>query len=288
MKTEMFAGILGDKTLQTAAMDFHRLLRAPLPPEKVDLEQVYAQTIDQLKQEDPEFADNFTALSEDQRQTFKKDVIKAVGDALKGKGLDFDAVRKGFLASSYECRIKDHDFIVTREGETLLHLTNLDTSQGIADATWIQIASVIVEAVFLIVSIVGSVPRPTGKVIDRAAAAIARKVAHTPALQRAVARIVEAFKSGSRWDQAKSIFLLLKEVHAAGLVIIIVKILLSDLKWYDYALMVAKTLAYIAAAVLTDGLALIAKLVLILDDAVEFAIKLANLDKLNTMALAMM
>lgn len=50
--------------------------------------------------------------------------------------------------------------------------------------------------------------------------------------------------------------------------------------------MVAKVVAYIAAAVLTDGLALIAKLILILADAVEFAVKLANLDKLNAMALA--
>lgn len=287
MKTEMFASILEDKNLQSAAMNFHRLLPAPLRPEEVDLEQVYAQTIDQLKEEDPEFAGNFQALSEEQRQTLKRDAIKAVGDALRGRGLDLDAVRKDFLTSSYECRIKDRDFIATKEGETLLHLTNLDTIEGIAGATWLEIASIIVEAVCLVLSIVGFAPKPGSKQIAKAAEAIVKKVSKSSALQRAVAKVAEAFKSGSRWDQATSIFNLLKDIYAAGLISTIVKILFKDLPWYEYAYMVVKAIAYIAAAVLTDGLALIAKLVLILGDAVEFAIKLANLDKLNSMALAM-
>jgi hypothetical protein len=286
MKTEMFGAVLGDKGLQATMMDFHRLLQAPSQPDQVDLEQVFAQTIDQLELGDAEFTDNFKALSEEERRTLKEEAMKAVDDALKGKGLDFDGIRKDFLTASYDCQIKGNDFFVTREGETLLHLTNLNTVEGIAAATWIQIASIIVEAVCLVMSIVGAVPKPGSKQIGRAAEAIAEKVARSSVLQRAVARVAEAFRSGSRWSQAQSIFLLIKDVNAVGLVKTIVKILLKDMKWYEYALMVIKMVAYIVAAVMTDGVALIAKLIIILGDAVAFAIKLTNLDRLNAMVLA--
>ncbi len=286
MKTEMFGAVLGGKGLQSAMMDFHRQLHTLSQPDQVDLDQVFAQTIDQLEKDDAEFADNFKALSKEERLKLKEEAMKAVDDALKGKGLDLDAIRKDFLTASYDCQIKGHDFIVTREGETLLHLTNLNTVEGIAASTWIQIASIIVEAVFLIISIVGVLPKYGAKQVGRAAEAIAEKVARSSVLQRAVARMGEAFRSGDRWRQAQSIFLLLKDVYALGLATIIVKILFTDLKWYDYALMVIKVGGYIAATVLTEGLALIAKLVLILADAVQFAMKFTNLNRLNAMALA--
>ena len=154
---------------------------------------------------------------------------------------------------------------------------------AINTATWLQIASVIVEAVLLILTAVGISVDVSESVIEETAQEVASTVESSSLLQNAVKQLEKAFENGSAWDKAKAIFYLIKDSYSAGILWTIIKSLCSNMSTWDWIKTAGIVSAMIIAALATDGAALIAKIVLALNSAYEFVKKVSNLGELNAM-----
>lgn len=78
-------------------------------------------------------------------------------------------------------------------------------------------------------------------------------------------------------SKAKTIFYLIKETSAGGILWTIMKGLCRNMKWYEWLETCAKVAAMVIAALATEGAALIEEITLIVLSAVHFARKTANL-----------
>ena len=107
-------------------------------------------------------------------------------------------------------------------------------------------------------------------------------IQQSSALQKAVQALEAAAESGSTWDIAKAIFNLIKDSYSSGILWKIIKSLCSNMSTWDWIKTIGIVTAMIIAAIATDGLALIAKIVLALNSAYEFIKKLTNLNELKT------
>ena len=171
----------------------------------------------------------------------------------------------------------------TKSGEKYMESITLDTAEGFSTASAFQIASIVVEAIALIMSIVG-ISVPADK-IAKVAAKVTKVLSESPAVQAAIKVLQKVFSSGgSGTSKATAIWELVKAVwnlNGHNVLITIVKLLLSDWGPIDIAIAVAKIVALIAAAVATGGAALIAKIVLALASAYEFVKKILNMNELD-------
>ena len=77
-------------------------------------------------------------------------------------------------------------------------------------------------------------------------------------------------KSGSKFEIAKAILKLIKDSKAAGILWKIIKGLCSNMSWYDWVKTAGIVSATIVAAVATDSVALIAKIILALNSPYKF------------------
>ena len=171
---------------------------------------------------------------------------------------------------------------MTREGKEFLPSKELAM---VADIEWtsiLQEASILVEAILLVMSAVGISPSVSESTMEATVEETARAIENSPALQRAIAEFISSWHAaGSALEKAKAIFVLLKDSYAAGILWTIIKSLCREMKWYDWLETAAKVTAMIIAALATEGAALIAKIALIVMSAVDFIRKLANLEKLK-------
>ncbi|KAJ8257286.1 hypothetical protein GJAV_G00183970 [Gymnothorax javanicus] len=195
------------------------------------------------------------------------------------KGLEFPTFRMDI--------IKKDDGIYwverTREGIALEPARALHSSVDIDWAKIMQYASIVVEAVALVMSAVGISISPSSAATERAIEEVAEAIRRSTKLQRALDAFVEAWNSagGNAFAKAKAIFQLLKDTYAAGILWTIIKALCRNMAWYDWLETAAKVTAMIVAALATDGAALIAEIALIVLNAVDFARKIANLIQLK-------
>ena len=102
------------------------------------------------------------------------------------------------------------------------------------------------------------------------------------ALQKAVQALEAAAESGSTWDIAKAIFNLIKVCYSADILWKIIESLCSNMSTWEWIKTVGIVTAMIIADIATDGLALIAEIVLALNNAIDFIKKLTNLSELKT------
>jgi len=172
---------------------------------------------------------------------------------------------------------------LTRKGQEFLPGRELAT---VADTKWssvLQEASILVEAVLLVMQAVGIKVAVSESTMKATVEDTAEAIQRSSQLQRAMKKFVDSWKAagGNAAAKAKAIFILIKESYAAGILWTIIKSLCKEMKWYDWLETVAKVLAMIIAALATDGAALIAKIVLIILSAIDFARKIANLEQLE-------
>ena len=171
-----------------------------------------------------------------------------------------------------------------REDEMFLASRNLMTMVDIDWTKIMQYASIVVEAVMLVLSAVGISPSPSSKVVEEATEDVAQALKNSSKFEKAMESFVKAWDSagGSAYQKAKAIFFLIKDTYAAGLLWTVIKALCSNMTRYEWLETAAKVTAMVIAALATEGAALIAKIALVVMSAVDFARKLANLSQLET------
>ena len=172
---------------------------------------------------------------------------------------------------------------LTRGGKEFRPGRELVTVADIKWASVLQEASILVEAVLLVMQAVGVEISPSESTLDATIKDTVEAIEKSSQLQRAIKEFISSWKAagGNALEKAKAIFILLKDSYAAGILWTIIKSLCKEMKWYDWLETVAKVTAMIIAALFTDGAALIAKIVLVVLSAVDFARKIANLVKLE-------
>ena len=203
-----------------------------------------------------------------------EDRIKLIEEALSIPTFRMEITK--MKSGKYLVQLKrgDKEFLPSRELATL------------ADIDWakiMQYASIVVEAVLLVMQAVGIGVSVSAKTMKATIEATAEAIQRSSAFQRAIEAFVTEWNEagGSAWAKAKALFHLIKDTFAAGLLWTIIKSLCSNMKWYDWLETAAKVSAMIIAALATEGAALIAKIALTVLAAVDFAKKIANLAQLE-------
>ena len=170
---------------------------------------------------------------------------------------------------------------ITRDGKEFMPSRKLNTVESVNATSWIQIASIIVEAILLVLQAVGIKVAVSEQAITRTAEEIIPVIQSSSQLQKAVQALKEAAQGGSKYEIAKAIFVLIKDSYSASILWQVIKGLCSNMSKWDWIKTAGIVTAMIIAALATDGLALIAKIVLALNSAYEFIKKLTNLRELD-------
>ena len=93
---------------------------------------------------------------------------------------------------------------------------------AVSDINWatiMQYASIVVEAVMLVLSAVGISVSPGSSAIDAAVEDAAHAIESSTKLERAVQEFITAWNAagGSKWQKAKAIFQLIKDSYSGGI-----------------------------------------------------------------------
>lgn len=174
-----------------------------------------------------------------------------------------------------------HYVDITREGKEFMPSKKLNTIEAIDVTSWIQHASIIVEAVLLAIQAVGIQVALDEQRVTETAEKIIPVVKSSSQFKKAVEALEKVAQNGSKWEIAKAIFFVIKDTYSAKILLTIIKSLCRNMSKWEWIKTAAMVSAMIIAALATDGAALIAKIVLALNDAYEFYKKLKNLVELN-------
>ena len=172
---------------------------------------------------------------------------------------------------------------LTRDNQLFKPSRELAAVSDINWATIMQYASIVVEAVMLVVSAVGISLSLESSATEAAIEEAAEAIQTSTKFEMAVQEFITAWNAagGSKWQSAKAIFQLIKDTYIAGILWTIIKGLCSNMSWLDWLETSAKVTAMIIAALATDGAALIAEIALVVMYAVDFARKIPNIVHLN-------
>ena len=199
-----------------------------------------------------------------------------------------EMIANGFQIPTYRLNFRHENGVffadITKSGKKFMDSIQLATTGDFEAASALQIASIVVEAVALLLSVVGIV------VPEEAVAKVAKQFATTIMESSAVKTAIEALKKiwgsgGSGTSKATAVWELIKalwEYRTHGKVFWqILKGLCSNMSWFDWAKTIAIITATVVAAIASGGAALIAKIALALNSAYEFAKKIYNLNELD-------
>ena len=198
-------------------------------------------------------------------------------------------IKEGLTIPTYKININRRekgkptvDF--TRDGKTFKPTIELATLNDIDYAKMLQYASIIVEAVLLVLQAVGIKVEVSESVIDKVAQDTVQAVENSSLLQKAVENLQKVFEdsSSSAIQKATAIFYLIKDSYSASILWNIIKGLCSNMSTWDWIKTSGIVTAMIVAALATDGAALIAKIILALNSAYEFVKKVVNLTELDS------
>ena len=197
-----------------------------------------------------------------------------------------ELIKKGLQVPTYRLDITKkpdgHHWVdITRDGKEFLPSRKLDTIAAIDATSWLQMASIIVEAVLLVLNAVGVEIPDNAQVINKVAEEIIEVIKKSPTLQKDIQALEDAAKSGSTTAVAKAIFVLIGHLFSEGILWTIIKGLCVNMSWWDWIQTIVVVGAEIIAALATDGAALIIEIVVALKDAVQFIAKLTNLTQLK-------
>ena len=181
-----------------------------------------------------------------------------------------------------------HVVNVTRGGEEFLPPRDLLAMADIDWASIMQYASIVVEAVLLVLSAIGISVSPSAGTVEKATEEVAQVLKSSSKFEKAVEAFIDAWKSASgAAGKAKAIFYLMKDTYAAGVLWTVIKALCSNMAWYDWLETSAKVTAMLIAALATEGAALIAEIALVVLSAVDFIRKIANISQLKEIKCSM-
>jgi hypothetical protein len=154
----------------------------------------------------------------------------------------------------------------------------LMTINDIDAVTVLQWASLALEITHLVLSCVG-LGLDISEIVIRAVVKEVEALVREPAFQRAAEKFVEAWNAagGNAWAKAKAIFEFLKDTYSLGIFWKIVKLFFQKMSAWEDIKAIAEVALMIIVGFATDGLALISKIVLIVDIAIDLANKIANL-----------
>jgi len=171
----------------------------------------------------------------------------------------------------------------TRDGQKFRDTIALNSSEEVLAASWIQWGSIFLEVVLFIISCIGIRTSLTASQTAKIAEDASQEIASSGVLQQACAKFKEAWNTNvGDFDRAKEIFKFLKNVHSASSILHqTIKAIIDTMSWWKRAEAFALVAAQITAAFLTDGAALIAKILLALHSAYTFGKKLKNLSELD-------
>ena len=184
-------------------------------------------------------------------------------------------IQEGFLPKIFQIHA---DF--TRDGKSYLEQKKLNSIHAIETTSYLQMASIVVEAVLLVIQCAGVKVAVDERIINQTAEEILLIIEISNDIQEAVAALRNVANGGSYWEIAKAIFLLITTI-SLGILWQIIKSLCSNMSPWNWAKTTALVTAMIIASLGTNGAALIAKIVLALYSANNFLQKLVNLYKLE-------
>lgn len=255
-----------------------------LTEQAINWNYLYSQALTELQSQDPSFASHFATLSADAKEELKLAVLDPVENALSPDGsFDIEAVRTAFEGASFVANVEGTTFSAWRDGELLIRLEHIDTAAENATASNAQTVSIVLEAIFFFIAVFLVVPTPTETAFGRVIQAISRDVAESPSFQQAIDALPEAYQEGA-WEFAKAIAAVVFKSNAHGLVLQVVHIVMAGMTWYQKMLCALQILALIAAAGLSGGAAVVAKIAVIVMQATEFIVKVRNLQAIQALA----
>ena len=261
-----------------APEEFKQILQAD--PQK---KEVFRKAVKEAAEEEVKLAAEFgakTCTPEDiakilNKYGYSKDRLELVKSALQVPTYRLDISKK---------QDGHHWVDITRNEKKFMDSVRLENLASINQSKWVQMASIIVEAVLLVLQAVGIKVAVSESTIMKTADEIIPVIQKSSQLQKAIEALKEAANGGSKWEIAKAIFVLIKDSYSASILWKIIKSLCSNMSTWDWIKTAGIVTAMIIAAVGTDGVALIAKIVLALNSAYEFIKKLTNLRELDVIS----
>lgn len=195
---------------------------------------------------------------------------------------DYDKIIGYVDQETYTMAIAKDEATVMREKEKFQDPISLKTKDGITVSSTVQIVSLVAECVFFVLGVIGFKVAVRRALMQRIIDEI-MPVVRQPVFQRIVDEFLAAWATGGAWARAKAIFILVKETKTHGIFWKIVKLAFEEMTWYDKVITIASIAAIIAAELATEGIALIAKIALSVNDAYNITKKVYNLNELKTM-----
>jgi hypothetical protein len=210
-----------------------------------------------------------------------REVEQAISAIIGHERVDF--IKKYFAMETYKMKVvKKPDgqsaVQVHRKGVEFQPERMLMTINDIDAVTVLQWASLALEITHLVLSCVG-LGLDISEIVIRAVVKEVEALVREPAFQRAVEKFVEAWNAagGNAWAKAKAIFEFLKDTYSLGIFWKIIKLFFQKMSAWEDIKAIAEVALMIIVGFATDGLALISKIVLIVDIAIDLADKIANL-----------
>jgi len=216
-----------------------------------------------------------------------REVEQAISAIIGHERVDF--IKKHFAMETYKMKVvKKPDgqsaVQVYRKGVEFQPERMLMTINDIEAVTVLQWASLALEITHLVLTCVG-LGLDISEIVIRAVVKEVEALVREPAFQRAAEKFVEAWNAagGNAWAKAKAIFDFLKVTYSLGIFWKIVKLFFQKMSAWEDIKAIAEVTLMIIVGFATDGLALISKIVLIVDISIDLAEKIANLATFSDM-----
>lgn len=197
-----------------------------------------------------------------------------------------EKMKKALDMKTFEIRITEAEkkAEIRRNGNVMYPSISLDTVANINQATNLQIASIVVEALIVVLDLVGVNIPDDAETIRRVIDVVVNQLGKSNNLQNDVEQIRE--DRGDYLAMARDIFTLVIDTFYDGIFWSITKALLYQMSWTDWIISAGRISAFLATLVGTGGLAQLSSLVTELVNAAFFLQKLVNLGNLQKMKLA--
>lgn len=194
------------------------------------------------------------------------------------------AIREAFRTETFTLNIeKSGDTYVakfSRGGEVFQENVPLTSKQNVSQTRDQQIASLILEIIFLLLGLAG-IRLPLSKsqlqrIIDEIL-----KMIRAGSFQTTIQQLIDRWTRGNARQRAVAIYNFIGDIFNLGILRNILNIVLADMSAWERIRTIAEVILLILLALGSGGLALIAQILLALNDTVKIGEKIRNLILLN-------
>ena len=197
-------------------------------------------------------------------------------------------IQTGLQIPSYRInfRFEDGSYYadITKSAVKYMDSIQLDTAENFDKVSGLQIASIVVEAIGLLLSVIGFTV-PKGK-MGEIARKVWKQISESSAIKKAVEAVKRVFSSGGSvsskfsavWDLLEAVW----NYRKNGLIFFnIVKLFFSNLNIAEAAALFIKLTALMVSSLASAGIAFVADFIVALMSAYEFIVKVMNLTELD-------